>query len=111
MTNYLILLGNILLLVTGQILFKLGIQKIGPLNLWKAIFSPYILSGLALYGVATALWFVVLSRMNLSVAYPLQSLAYVLGLLAAYFVFGEVITVSKWVGVAAILFGSYMIAR
>ncbi|WP_309248955.1 EamA family transporter [Paenibacillus sp. MZ04-78.2] len=111
MTNYLMLFGNILLLVSGQILFKFGLQKIGGFDLAKVAFSPFIISGLALYAVATVLWFIVLTKMNLSVAYPLQSLAYVLGIIAAWFFFGEVITMTKWVGVAAILFGAYMIAK
>ncbi|WP_342672441.1 EamA family transporter [Paenibacillus tianmuensis] len=111
MTSYLMLFGNILLLVSGQILFKFGLQKIGGFDLVKVAVSPFIISGLALYVVATVLWFIVLTKMSLSVAYPLQSLAYILGLIAAWFFFGEVITMTKWVGVAAILFGAYMIAK
>ncbi|MEC0213245.1 EamA family transporter [Paenibacillus ehimensis] len=111
MSSYILLAANIFLLVSGQILFKLGLQKIGEFQILKILMSPFIISGLALYVVATGLWFVVLTKMNLSVAYPLQSLAYVLGLFAAWIVFGEFITVTKWIGVAAIIFGAYMIAK
>ena len=109
--SYLILLSNIILLVSGQTMFKLGIEKIGGLDWIKMITSFYILGGLALYGIATILWFVVLSRLPLSVAYPLQSFAYVLGFLVAGIVFGETITLTRWSGMAIILLGVYVISR
>lgn len=111
LTSYGILLGNIVLLVLGQTLFKLGLQKAGGLIWTKLTTSFYIYGGLALYGTATVLWFVVLSRLPLSVAYPLQSIAYVLALLVAGPVFGETITITRWVGIAIILIGVYIVSR
>lgn len=105
------LLGNIVLLVTGQILFKLGLQRAGGFVWQKMITSPLLISGLALYGIATLLWFAVLTRLPLSQAYPMQALAYVFALIPAYFLFGEIITISKLAGVAVILFGVYLLAR
>ncbi|MCU6709632.1 hypothetical protein M6D81_13075 [Paenibacillus sp. J5C_2022] len=49
---------------------------------------------MALYGTATVLWFVVLSRLPLSIAYPLQSVAYVLAMLVDGPVFGETVTLT-----------------
>jgi drug/metabolite transporter (DMT)-like permease len=111
--NYLFLFGNILLLVAGQILFKIGLQQIGGVsvsNLWKTAFSLPIWLGLLLYVIATGLWFIVLSRMNLSLAYPLQSLAYVLGVAAAWGIFGEPIPTVRWIGVLVILAGVTLVA-
>lgn len=112
--SYGMLLGNIVLLVTGQVLFKLGLQRAGGFGLqnWqKLITSPLLISGLALYGIATLLWFAVLTRLPLSQAYPIQALAYVLALVPAYFLFGEIMTLSKYAGVAVILCGVYLLAR
>jgi multidrug transporter EmrE-like cation transporter len=53
----------------------------------------------------------VLSRLPLSVAYPLQALAYVLALIPAYFLFHESITLTKLAGVAVILLGVYLLAK
>ncbi|MNJ43739.1 putative 4-amino-4-deoxy-L-arabinose-phosphoundecaprenol flippase subunit ArnF [compost metagenome] len=109
--SYGMLLGNIVLLVTGQVLFKLGLQRAGGLVWQKMITSPLLISGLALYGIATLLWFAVLTRLPLSQAYPMQALAYVLALVPAYFLFGEVMTLSKFAGVAVILCGVYLLAK
>lgn len=111
--NYLLLGINIVMLSTGQILFKFGLNKIGTITLansWKAIFSPTIFLGLVLYVIATLIWFVVLTRMPLSVAYPAQSFAYVLGIIAALFIFNEPISLVKWIGAAVIMIGVFLIA-
>lgn len=109
--SYLLLLGNILLLVTGQILFKIGLIRSGGLHWGKLVTSPYVIGGVALYGIATLVWFAVLTRLPLSVAYPLQALAYVLALVPAYFLFHESITLTKLAGVAVILCGVYLLAK
>ncbi|MWC30290.1 EamA family transporter [Paenibacillus sp. MMS18-CY102] len=109
--SYLLLFSNVLLLVAGQILFKWGLQKAGGLQWARIALSPTIWSGLALYGFATLLWFAVLTRLPLSVAYPMQSTAYVLGLLAAWFIFGESLSATKLIGCAVILIGVYLIAK
>ncbi|MDR9856042.1 EamA family transporter [Paenibacillus sp. VCA1] len=109
--SYLLLLCNIILLVFGQILFKLGLQNSGGLHWEKLIASVHIWCGLGLYGLATLLWFAVLSRLPLSIAYPLQSLAYILALVPAYFLFHETISMTKIAGVAVILLGAYLIVK
>ncbi|MBD3921634.1 EamA family transporter [Paenibacillus sp. PR3] len=109
--SYLLLFGNVLLLVAGQILFKMGLQRTDGLHWLRIAQSPAIWSGLVLYGVATLLWFAVLTRLPLSVAYPMQSMAYVLGLLAAWFIFDETLPFTKIAGCVVILFGVYLIAK
>lgn len=109
--NYMLLIANIVLMVSGQTLFKLGIQKAGGFQLLKLASSWHVISGLALFGGATILWFYILSRMPLSVAYPFQSLAYVAGMIVALFVFQETITLTRWVGIGVIMFGVYLIAK
>ncbi|ASA26520.1 hypothetical protein B9T62_28965 [Paenibacillus donghaensis] len=101
------------MLATGQIFFKLGLGKIGGVNLnnaWKAMFNIHIIAGLILYVFATLIWFVVLSRIPLSVAYPIQSIAYVLGLLAALLIFNEPVSAMKWLGMMIIMLGVVIIA-
>lgn len=108
-----LILFNVLLLTAGQILWKMGIDQAGGIsqeNFVRTVFSPLILAGLALYVIATAVWFVVLSRADLSYAYPLQSTAYVLGVLAAWFIFKEVIPPTRWAGVVVIIAGVALIS-
>ncbi|MEF2968259.1 EamA family transporter [Paenibacillus sp. M1] len=109
--SYLLLFGNIVLLVTGQILFKIGLNRSGGLHLAKLVTSPAVIGGITLYAIATLLWFAVLTRLPLSVAYPMQAFAYVLTLFPAYFLFHESITPMKLAGIAVILFGVFLLAR
>lgn len=111
--TYVILLINIVLLVAGQTVWKIGLTKLGGLhagNLLSVLLSPYIIAGIAMYGVATVLWLAVLSRLPLSIAYPLQSVAYALGIVIAAFVFREVVPLHRWIGVAVVLAGIAMIS-
>ncbi|CAH0120534.1 MULTISPECIES: EamA family transporter [unclassified Paenibacillus] len=105
---YLLLALNILCLVAGQVVWKMGLDSQGGLhlnNIAAVLFSPLILLGIVLYGLATVLWLFVLSRLPLSAAYPLQSLAYVIGLVAAWQLFGEAVPPNRWLGAGVIVLG------
>lgn len=109
-TYILIILANTLILVAGQFLWKMGMTKhehsFGSIiDIIKMLLSPYILSGLIMYGVATVLWLFILTKVPLSVAYPLQSFAYIISIFGAFFIFNEPITVWKVVGVLLIMLG------
>jgi len=109
-TYFLLIFVNTLILVGGQFLWKYGMlhNDFAFDSLWEIVrmfFSPFIFTGLVLYGVATILWLFILTRVPLSIAYPLQSITYVLAIIGSYFVFGEPITWSKVVGVLFILIG------
>ncbi|OXS54095.1 hypothetical protein B1A99_28100 [Cohnella sp. CIP 111063] len=111
-TAYALLLLNIALLVVGQIMWKIGLDRLGglhPHNALQVAASPWILSGVLLYGLATLLWLAVLSRLPLSAAYPLQSLAYVFALLLAWLLLGEAIPPNRWIGAGIIVAGAFVI--
>ena len=108
--NGLIILLNTLLLVSGQFLWKIGMSNgstsfdsLGAIV--RVLISPYILSGLFLYGLATVLWLFILTKVPLSVAYPLQSVAYIIAVFGAFFFFQEEITLWKILGVILIMAG------
>jgi drug/metabolite transporter (DMT)-like permease len=115
MTFYLILI-NIFLVITGQALAKSGISKIGSFTdmpikefLLKALFSPFVIAGFILYFFSALIWFMVLSKVDLSVAYPALSLGYVAVLIVSYYFLGESITLVKVAGVLLICSGVYLI--
>jgi len=112
--NYILIITNILLLVAGQALWKFGIGKM-MLNGWGSIlsvmFSPWIVAGVFLYVIATGIWIYLLSKFPLSFLYPMQSLAYVIGLLIAIYFFQEQIPLSRWIGVGVIMIGVYLVAK
>lgn len=111
---YLLVLINVVLLVFGQVLWKMELGRLqGSLTLEaipRLLTSPFIWGGLFIYVLATVLWFYILSRGKLSVVYPLQSLAYVLGVLAALLIFREAVPLTRWLGVGLIVLGAFFVA-
>ncbi|MGK7376419.1 EamA family transporter [Planococcus sp. 1R117A] len=110
LVNYLLILLNTMILVSGQFLWKFGMvnkeNSFGSLGeVIKLMVSPYIVTGLTMYGFATVLWLFILTRVPLSVAYPLQSLAYVFAVFGAFFIFNEPLSLMKIVGVLLIMIG------
>lgn len=108
MNSFYLIIMNILLLTSGQIMWKIGLDRTGGFsaaNIFNIMVSPFIIGGVLLYVIATVLWFMILSKTDLSYAYPLQSLAYVLGVIAAWMIFKENISITRWLGVATIIAG------
>lgn len=114
-TYYMVLIvANTFILVSGQFLWKMGLERDGgafqslPATA-RLMMSPYIVGGLVLYGAATVLWLYVLARVDLSLAYPVQSLAYLVAVVGAYFVFQEPLSPAKVGGCVLILSGVTLI--
>lgn len=111
---YFLLLINILLLVLGQTLWKIGLSgiefKLDPVSLVKMFLNPYIGGGLIIYGVATVVWLYILSKSDLSLVYPLQSLSYVFAAIIAVLIFKESIPLTRWAGIGLIMVGAYFVA-
>lgn len=111
---YLLLILNILMLVTGQVLWKFAVTNIEHWSMQTAfnlVISPLFLGGAFLYVIATGLWLVILSKLPLSVAYPSQSISYILGAIVALMIFRETILPTQWLGMAVIIFGVYLVAK
>jgi multidrug transporter EmrE-like cation transporter len=114
--NLLLILANTLLLVCGQFLWKFGL-KYNEMSfrslraVAQLLISPYILGGLMLYAIATVLWLFILSRVDLGLAYPIQSLAYIFAIFGAYWIFNEPLSVPKIIGCLLILSGVICIGR
>jgi len=70
-----------------------------------------ILAGLACYVISVGVWLVALSRVEVSLAYPMLSLGYVVNAVAAYWLFGEALGPMRCAGIAIILVGVFVIAR
>jgi undecaprenyl phosphate-alpha-L-ara4N flippase subunit ArnE len=109
--------ATILLDVVGQMCFKLGLNAIdaldasGSLAFWRHVAgSPLIWSGFVAYAVELGLWVAVLSRMPLSVVFPLASLGYCGVLLASRYLLGEPISWLRWSGVSMITVGVALVS-
>ena len=116
--NYLILATSVLLAVTGQLLMKRGMVLFGTfpatqllVKIIPMFMNPYVFFGFAAFGLSSLFWLIVLSRMELSLVYPLVSVSYVLVALFSYFVFKENVTMIRWIGVLVILAGVFLVSR
>ena len=107
------MMASVALGTLGQIAFKFGAMEMANqpgTTLLDKIKWPLVV-GIALYGASTILYILALRRLELSFAYPLISIGYVLVLVASYFLFHESITWMRVGGVALILAGITLVAK
>jgi len=110
----------ILLVTGGQILLKLAIVwsggmpvlEIGIAGLFrKCMAVPYIFFGFGLYAISAILWLEVLSKLDISVAFPMVSLTYIGTLFIGRFLFNEPVNLCRVVGVLLICSGVFFVIR
>ena len=105
-----------LLLTAGQVLLKYGLTKVGSFS-WTAdyfvrLFRNWQFASCGLcYGLASILWMYIVKHFPFSMAYPMVSLSYVIGMFAAIVFFHEEVPLTRWVGVFLIMSGCVLIAR
>jgi drug/metabolite transporter (DMT)-like permease len=106
--------------VAGQLALKMGVTRVGaaavesagPIaTLTTAFRSPLVWLGLALYGLGALAWILVLTRLDLSLAYPFLALNFVLIAVVSRLLLGETIPAMRWGGIAVICLGILVIAR
>ena len=114
------ILTGVLLNAGAQLLLKAGTRAVGVIGvsaagalstLWAVGTQPYIIGGLACYVLSVGIWIVALSRVDVSIAYPMLSIGYVVNAFAAWWLFGEMLTPTRLVGIAIILVGVFVLAR
>lgn len=104
------------LLSGGQVFLKFGLGKMQPFG-WRRSFWVSLLLNWqfaccgVFFGISSILWMYIVKRYPLSVAYPMISLSYVFGLLAAMLFFNESVSMVKWLGVGFIIIGCFFIAK
>mgnify|MGYP002626440595 FL=1 len=117
--NYELLMLSILqslLLAMGQVMMKFGLMRMEPFvwnaKFWHSFFVnwQFALCGIS-FGAAGLLWMYIVKHYPLSQAYPLVSLSYVFGMVAAVLFFHEQVDITKWLGVIMIMGGCALIIR
>ena len=116
MPLYILAIIQSLLLAGGQVLLKVGLARMLPFSMswdfWKSVFVNWQFAACGLcYGAGSVLWFYIIKNYPFSMAYPLVSLSYVFGMIAAIVFFNESVDLMKWIGVLLIMLGCYFIAR
>lgn len=118
--SFALILAGVILNAAAQLLLKAGTNVVGhfdfhldnalPVGL-KIAFQPYILGGMTCYAVSLVVWIMALSRVPVSVAYPMLSIGYVINAVVAHFWFGEALASQKMLGIGFIVLGVWLVAR
>jgi len=118
MINILVFLASILLSVAGQLLMKNGMNQFGafpmtqlPFKIIPMFLNPWVFGGIACFGLSSVFWLSILSRLELSLVYPMVSLAYVLVAIASVIFFKENVSVLRWASIGIICLGVLFLSR
>jgi len=118
--SFMLVLIGVLLNAAAQLLLKAGTNSVGTFAFslenalpvgWKLATEPHIVGGLACYVVSVIVWIMALSRVEVSIAYPMLSVGYVVNAIAAWYLFGEAVSATRLAGIGIIILGVYVVAR
>lgn len=117
--NTILILVSVLLNCLAQILMRKGMLVNGEISeISKMISSiPVMLTNLYLWGamicyaISILVWMVVLSKVEVSYAYPFLSIGYILSAVIGYFWLAEQISPVRIAGILVICLGVVLISR
>lgn len=121
LNTFSIIFAGVLLNSAAQLMLKAGAKTLGSVSMsngaslfaaaWNAATQPWILLGLVCYFVSAGLWIIALTRVDVTIAYPMLSMGYVIAALLAWHIFGEPLTAGRVLGIAIILAGVVVLGR
>ena len=121
LTTFAFIISGVLLNACAQLLLKAGTNALGgaihlTASNWfetfvKVITQWPILGGLACYGVSLVVWIIGLSRTDVTIAYPMLSLGYVVSAVGAWMFLGEIIPPQRLLAIGLIMLGVVLLAR
>ncbi len=114
------ILTGILLNATAQLLLKKGTNAVGAIHLtaenWFSIGVQLatqlpIIGGLTCYVVSVLVWIIGLSRVDVTIAYPLLSIGYIVNAIGAWYFLGEVMSLQRMLAIAVIIIGVALLVK
>jgi multidrug transporter EmrE-like cation transporter len=120
LVSFSLILAGVLLNAGAQLLIKAGTNAVGHFEFsranilpigWKFATEPHIIAALTCYVLSVVIWILALSRVQVSIAYPMLSLGYVVNAIAAWFLFNEAFNPAKVAGIGVIILGVIIISR
>jgi multidrug transporter EmrE-like cation transporter len=115
-----LIITGVLLNAIAQLALKASVRQMGEIKLSMAgawpvtqqlMLEPALWLGLFCYGISVIIWILALSRVDVSIAYPMLSIGYIVNALFAWLLFGEALTLERLVGIGVIIIGVYILAR
>jgi multidrug transporter EmrE-like cation transporter len=115
-----LVMTGVLLNAVAQLALKASVSDTGIINLdMQSLLSSaaslatnlWLWVGLICYAISVVVWILALSRVDVSIAYPMLSIGYIVNALAASQLFNEPLGIGKVVGIGIIIVGVYVLAR
>ncbi|MET3116832.1 multidrug transporter EmrE-like cation transporter [Undibacterium sp. GrIS 1.8] len=114
------ILTGIFLNAFAQLLLKQGTKAVGAIHLTTENWLPIglklatqlpIIGGLTCYVVSVLVWIVGLSRVDVTIAYPLLSIGYVVNAFFAWYFLGEVMSLQRILAIGIIIIGVALLVK
>jgi drug/metabolite transporter (DMT)-like permease len=112
------ILGTVCLSAVAQVALKIGTRALSssagkdlPAVILSVASSPFIWLGLGIYGASVLAWLWVLSKTDVSVAYPFVGISFVLTAVMGALLLHENVSVLRIAGTALVIFGCILIAK
>jgi multidrug transporter EmrE-like cation transporter len=106
---------SVVFAVAAQFTLKAAMNSVGRIGsteiaaagetISRALKEPRLWLGLTLFGVSAMFWLVVLSRVDLSVAYPFVGLSYIVVVMISRLFLHEQVSALRWIGVVVVAVG------
>jgi len=120
LVSFALIFTGVMLNAAAQILMKTGTNAVGhfafssenilPIG-WKLATEWHIVAALFCYALSVIIWILALSRVPVSIAFPMLSMAYIVNAVAAWYFLGEAFNPTKAVGIGVIILGVIIISR
>ena len=127
MKNFMLIIFSVVLGVAGQFALKYGVEAASsqPSSritesldaksmiafFHSAATNKFVILGFALYLISALSWLIILSRVDLSFAYPLISIGYILIMVLSKYIYHEPLTLLKIVGTLLVCAGVFLLVR
>ena len=115
-----LVMTGVLLNAIAQLALKASVSDTGIINLdMQSLLSSagslatnlWLWLGLICYAISVVVWIPALSRVDVSIAYPMLSVGYIVNAIAASHLFNEPMGLGKVIGIGIIILGVYILAR
>jgi len=115
-----LVMTGVLLNAVAQLALKASVSDTGIISLdmqslmssaGSLVTNLWLWVGLICYAISVVVWILALSRVDVSIAYPMLSIGYIVNAVAASYLFNEPLGVGKVIGIGIIIVGVYVLAR
>lgn len=122
MTGYafFLIISGVVLNALAQFLLKMATNKVGvieassalSLSAMSALFMQWpMILGLFCYGFSLLIWLMALSRVDVTLAYPMLAIGYVINAVAAQHFLNEAMSLQRWAAIGIIMLGVALLAK